>query len=333
MPQRGTGLTFGKFDPPHRGHSLLVDVAFAHVDRVIVLVYDYEDQTVAASTRAAWLREIHPDADVRIIPDPGERVAPNDAAAQAAHVRAFLGEEPISMVFTSEAYGEAFSRSLGARHFSVDRDRVLVPCTGTIVRRSPIDYLEWMTPCVRAHFVKRVAVVGSESTGKTTLCQDLAERYATAWVPEYGREYTIVKAENGQAGRWVSEEFVHIAREQQRREGEAARSANRLLFCDTDAFATRIWHERYMGFDLTSWPLAASKTSLYLIPFPDVPFVADAIRDSEHLRYWMYERFVEGCKANGYRYEVLEGSFEERLEQAVAAVERETASSTTTRAE
>src|SRR5580658_5572947 len=107
MAERGTGLTFGKFDPPHRGHELLIDVAVGQVDRLIVLVYDYQTQTVPAETRAAWLREIHPDVDVRVIPDRPE-LDPNDAPPQAAYVRSFLNEEPISMVFTSEPYGEAF---------------------------------------------------------------------------------------------------------------------------------------------------------------------------------------------------------------------------------
>jgi HTH-type transcriptional regulator, transcriptional repressor of NAD biosynthesis genes len=328
MGERGTGLTFGKFDPPHRGHALLIDIAIAQVDRLIVLVYDYHMQTVPAEKRAAWMREIHPDADVRVIPDQPD-LDPMDVPAQAAYVRSFLRDEPISTVFTSEAYGESFARALGARHVSVDRDRVLVPCSGTMVRRAPIDYLDWMEPCVHAHYVKRITIVGSESTGKTGLCIYLADHYDTQWVAEYGREYTEIKAKLNNLGRWVTDEFYHIAREQQRREDELARHANRLLFCDTDAFATRIWHERYMGSDVASWPLPPSRSTLYLIPYPDVPFVPDDIRDSEHLRFWMYERFVDAFERLGYRYEVLQGSFEEREQQAVAAVDRECALSTT----
>lgn len=328
MTERGTGLVFGEFDPPHRGHALLIDIATAQVDRLIVLVYDYSQQSVPAPVRAAWLREIHPTADVRVIRDPQD-IEPHDAVGRAAYVRSLLGDEAIAAVFTSEAYGEPFARGLGARHVSVDRDRSLVPVTGTMLRRSPIDYLEWMEPCVRAHYVKRITVVGSESTGKTTLCITLAERFATQWVAEYGREYTEIKARTGSVGGWTTDEFYHIACEQQRREDERARSANRVLFCDTDALATRIWHERYMGHDVDTWPVPGSRASLYLVPFPDTPFVADEIRDSEHLRYWMYERFIETFDRLGFRYQILTGSYEERLEQAVAAVERECALTTT----
>jgi NadR type nicotinamide-nucleotide adenylyltransferase len=327
MAEGGTGLTFGKFDPPHRGHALLVDVALAHVDQLIVLVYDYQAQSIPAQLRAAWMREIHPAADVRVIPDE-PRLDPQNTYAQAAHVRAFLEDQPVSVLFTSEAYGERFAQLLGARHVSIDKDRVLVPCTGTMMRRSPVDYLDWMEPCVRAHYVKRFAIVGPESTGKTDLCVFLAERFATLWVPEYGREYARIKKDTGHAGQWTTDEFYHIAREQERRENEFARRANRVLFCDTDVFSARIWHERYVGSGVDVWPVAPPPV-LYLIPYPDVPFVADDIRDSEHLRYWMYERFVDSFERLGYRYEVLRGTNEERREQAVAAVERECAFSTT----
>jgi NadR type nicotinamide-nucleotide adenylyltransferase len=194
-----------------------------------------------------------------------------------------------------------------------------------MIRRHPLNNLQWLYPSVRAHYVLRITVVGSESTGKTNLCEYLAERFATSYVPEYGREYSLGKVKAGTLGRWSSDEFIHIAREQQRREDEAARSANRVLFCDTDALATRIWHERYVGKEADSWPLPENKTALYLIPFPDVPFVAEEVRDSEHLRYWMYERFVDEFKERGYSYQVLNGDFNERRERAVSVVEEEIA--------
>lgn len=92
--------------------------------------------------------------------------------------------------------------------------------------------------------------------GKTTLSQTLARHYCTAWVAEYGREYTEWKmSRNDVAARtkdfvsveWNSEDFRTIAAEQNRNELAAARRADRILICDTDSFATYIWHEHYMG--------------------------------------------------------------------------------------
>jgi len=318
------GLTVGKFDPPHRGHSMLFDVARAHVDTLIVLVYDFERQSIPAQVRAAWMKECHPDVDFRVIPNP-EPLRAFDPVTYGPPARDFLGDVAIDLVVTSEAYGEGLARIFGARYIAVDRDRTAIPCTSTMIRRDPLNNLQWLQPNVRAHYVRRITVVGSESTGKTSLCAYLAERFSTNWVTEYGREYSATKVKAGITGRWSSAEFVHIAREQQRREDEGARRANRVLICDTDALSTRIWHERYIGRDVDAWPLPPSRTALYLIPFPDVPFVADDVRDSEHLRYWMYERFVDEFKARGYSYEVLNGDFNERRERAVAVIEEEIA--------
>ncbi len=312
-----TGVVVGKFDPPHRGHSLVIDVARSQVDRLTVLVWEYAEQTIDVRTRARWLSEIHPDVTIRIVADVPEAV---DARSWAAHAAAFL-DEPANVFFSSEPYGEELARQLGARAFSVDRDRVWVPCTSTMIRNAPLENLEWLAPVVRAHYVKRVCVIGSESTGKTTLCQRLATHFQTNWVPEYGREYSLAKQRRGLLGKWRSDEFYHIAREQQRWEDEAARRANRVLICDTDALATRIWHERYLGMEPPTWPLPSSQIACYLLPYPDVPFVPDEIRDGEHTRFWMYERFIAEFERTNRPYRVLRGPWEERFEEAVACID------------
>jgi HTH-type transcriptional regulator, transcriptional repressor of NAD biosynthesis genes len=315
-----TGLVAGKFDPPHRGHALLIDTARARCDRLIVLVFDYEGQTISPEVRAGWLREIHPGVDVRILPTfKYPRINRGDAVHEAARVREFLGE-PVNVLFTSEDYGEMIAEELGAVHFEVDRERALVPITGTMIRRAPAAMLDWLEPPVRAYYVPRVCIVGSESTGKSMLCERLAAHYETQWVPEYGREYSLQKVQAGPRT-WVDEEFVHIAFEQQRREDDAARRANRVLICDTDAFASKIWSERYLGRIPTRWPLPPSRIAIYLVAYPDVPFVADQIRDGEHMRYWMYERLIEELSRDQRPHIVLRGGFKERDAQAIEAID------------
>jgi NadR type nicotinamide-nucleotide adenylyltransferase len=134
----------------------------------------------------------------------------------------------------------------------VDRERNHVPVSARYIRRNPLLKWEFLAPCVRGHFAKRISVVGAESTGTTTLARQLAEHYKTVWVSEYGGEY----CEKLQAGGvdlwnypWRSEEFLEIARKQQEIqeiEDCLAREANRILICDTDVLSTGIWHERYM---------------------------------------------------------------------------------------
>jgi HTH-type transcriptional repressor of NAD biosynthesis genes len=171
--------------------------------------------------------------------------------------------------------------------------------------------------------LKRVCIVGAESTGTTSLAQMLAEHYQTVWVPEYGREYTERRKDQGEYIVWCSDEFVHIAEEQQRREDLHARRAKRVLFCDTDALATCVWHERYMGFWSKEVEEVANRRryDLYFLTLPDIPFVQDRIRDSELLRGWMTQRFRDELIKREYAWKPIYGAVEKRMQQATDAVD------------
>src|SRR4051794_14795240 len=115
--------------------------------------------------------------------------------------------------------------------------------------------------------------------------------------------------------RWSHEEFVHIATEQQFRENLLAREANRVLICDTNAFATGTWHERYyqsrdQRVDAIG---AADKVDLYLLTSPDVPFVQDGFRDGETIRQWMHESFKDQLAIGQTPWRLIRGSYTERL--------------------
>ena len=187
----------------------------------------------------------------------------------------------------------------------------------------PLACWEYLAPCVRAYFCKRVCVVGAESSGTTTLAAALATHYNTVWVPEYGRAYSEAKMRRPDAGAWRSEEFVHIAREQCRRENEAARKANRLLVCDTDAFAATIWHERYVGTPSQAVAAVAANChpDLYVLTEVDIPFVQDGTRDGEHVRRWMHERFIAELTREGCPYIVVSGAHDARLHAAIRSIE------------
>jgi nicotinamide riboside kinase len=142
-------------------------------------------------------------------------------------------------------------------------------------------------------------------------------------VPEYGREYSERKGRSGQGATWETAEFTAIAREQARREDEAARSANRVLVCDTDVFATTLWHERYVGGRSPEVDaLAAGRhADLYLLTGDEIPFVPDGLRDGEHLRHRMHERFVEELGVTRREWRLLTGPPERRLAEAVRHVD------------
>jgi NadR type nicotinamide-nucleotide adenylyltransferase len=322
MKRFRTGVLAGKFYPPHRGHQFLIESALGQCDELYVLACFNPSQSIPIASRVEWLREMCPAARILSVLDVP---ADDDSSGWAAYTKQMLGFAP-DAVFSSEAYGDAYARCLGATHVSVDPQRRQVPCSATMIRNDPLAHLDYLAPCVRAWYVRRVCLVGAESTGKTTLAAALASHYQTVWMPEYGREYCDIKLAKGTIEQWTSDEFEHIAREHARREDALAREANRVLIVDTDAFATAIWHRRYMQ-DARCRAverLAAQRQqlySLYLLCDTDIPWVQDGTRDGEHVRQTMQETFIAELNATGRRWLRLAGPHEERLRQATAAID------------
>lgn len=169
--------------------------------------------------------------------------------------------------------------------------------------------------------MKRVVIIGAESTGKTTLAIALAEHYRTTWVPEFGRLYTEARRPRGEL--WRSDEFTFIASEQARMEDELAGLANRVVICDTDPFATAIWHERYLGAPSADVLAIAStrRYDLYILTDVDTPFVPDDIRDGESIRNWMHDRFRDELSRKGTEMLFVSGPHEQRMTAAVARID------------
>ena len=171
--------------------------------------------------------------------------------------------------------------------------------------------------------VKRVCLLGAESTGKTTLAEGLAVRFDTVWNPEYGRPYTQIGRPDDAP--WASWEFTHIARIQCWYEDFLAGSANGVLFCDTDAFTTAVFHEVYLGEPTTAFAeLLRRPYDLYVVCGLDVPWAHDGVREFEDKRRWMHERYVERARSSGNPWLLAEGSPATRLahvRDAVAALQ------------
>jgi NadR type nicotinamide-nucleotide adenylyltransferase len=318
MPTRG--LIVGKFYPPHRGHKHLIDSALARVDELHVIVCKKPSESPSGELRAEWIREIHPAARVMLIDD---RYDENDSRVWAENCKRWLGFVP-EYVFTSEDYGDPFAKYLGCEHIQVDKARNAVPISGTRVRTAPLACWEFLEPPVRAFYAKRVVLVGAESTGKTTLAQALAERFKTNWVAEYGREFSEEMLARDGAYNFRSEDFETIARVQCERENAAARGCNRVLICDTDAFATGIWHQRYMKArspKVDAIVAAQKNPDLYILTDVKTPFVQDGTRDGERIREWMQAQFETELKTRGVPVLRVSGPHQEREAVAAARIE------------
>jgi NadR type nicotinamide-nucleotide adenylyltransferase len=313
------GLVIGKFYPFHRGHSFLIEQAKSQVDELTVIVCYRCDQTISGELRAQWIQEEHSNVNVLVVID---ILDDENSKAWAEYTQKILGYVP-DVVFSSEDYGEKFAKCLGCQHVLVDRERVSVPISGTEIRKSPLDSWDYLTPAVKAYYAKRICIIGAESTGTTTMAKSLAQHYETEWVSEFGRAYWEAKMESG-ITEWRTEDFVFIASEQNRMEDYLARHCNKVLICDTDSFATSVWHERYMGSSSQKVEKVSENRhyDLYLLTGIDIPFVQDGTRDGEHIREDMHHRFKQRLIERGVNFLELTGNHANRMKIAIAVCDK-----------
>jgi len=345
------GLVIGKFYPPHLGHEYLIRSAALHSSAVTVAVLGSSVESLSIAQRVQWLQSAFADMPrVRIV-GALDDVPVNyvDDSIWQAHVgimqeavahadRTFAPLPKVDAVFSSESYGDRLASYFNCQHVCLDQSRSLYPTSGTAVRANVPSQWHMLSPVVQAGLAMRVVVLGAESTGTTTLSQDLAVALRarggvwtkTQWVAEYGREYSanllaLAKAARPQASAydiaWRSSDFAHVAQEQCRRENIAAAHGSPVLVCDTDAWATRIWHERYMSKPSSVVDAVAAgmpARALYILTSErDVPYEDDGLRDGEHLRSWMNQRFRDELTAQSVPWIEVLGTAESRCETAL----------------
>lgn len=170
----------------------------------------------------------------------------------------------------------------------------------------------------------KVVLFGPESTGKTTLAQELAMHYATQWVPEFAREYLQDKWDRVQRT-CEAEDLLPIAKGQMQLENELSTLADKLLICDTDLLETKVYSEAYyLGYcdaDLERHALK-NQYDLYFLTYIDVPWEQDDLRDRPDKRREMFEYFKAALDQNQRKYVILKGSREERRKTAIAHIDK-----------
>jgi len=304
------GFILGKFAPFHQGHLFLIQQAQAQCEHLTVLVTSQADDLIAGWQRYHWVKSIFPMLDVR-------HVVGSHAPSEAR----ILQNLPVGtlILFESGIKQRSIAQGLGIQHVSIDRERKNFPIASSKIRENPFGHSELLPPNVRAYYIKRVALVGPESCGKSYLAEKLALHFKTVFVPEYGRAYCEKFGMDSSPL-----DFAHVAGGQLYHEDEMALEANRLLFCDTDLIVTQVWSEVYFAGKCQPWIFWADharRYELFLLCAPDIPWVNDGLREFEGQRDWMFERLRQELESRGLRYVIIQGGFEARTLEAIRAVE------------
>lgn len=168
--------------------------------------------------------------------------------------------------------------------------------------------------------LKKIAIIGPESTGKSTLTEQLARHYRTAWVPEYAREYL-----DHLNREYEESDLLKIGKGQIDSEEEKSRNLkNSLLFCDTDLYVIKVWSE-HKYHSCHSWILqeiAKRKYDLYLLTYIDVPWQPDPQREHPdvQMRKYFYLIYKDIVIHSGVPWVDIRGNQQERFQQALGAI-------------
>ena len=172
--------------------------------------------------------------------------------------------------------------------------------------------------------VIKIVLFGPESTGKTTLSEQLARHYNTVWVPEYARAYLQDKW-NNERKTCEPDDLLPIAAGQMKIENELTEKASQILICDTDLLETMVYSEAYyLGYCDPVLKKHALENSyqLYLLTYIDVPWVKDDLRDKPQERERMFNYFKETLEKHNRNFITLTGDKKTRLLKAVEAINK-----------
>jgi len=170
----------------------------------------------------------------------------------------------------------------------------------------------------------KIVLFGPESTGKTTLSQQLARHYNSIWVPEYARKY-LQKKWNNERKTCEPKDLLPIAIGQMKSENKLAKKTDSVLICDTDLLETKVYSEAYYSgtCDPTLEKYALeNKYDLYFLTYIDTPWEADDLRDKPEERLHMFQAFQDTLNKYNRPYVLLKGGKKTRLDIAVKHIDK-----------
>lgn len=310
-----TGLTLGKYSPFHKGHQQLIETALAEVDQLIVVVYNSPETTsIPLDRRADWIRTLYPAVEVLEAWD-GPRSVGDTEAIRLMHeeyLLKFLKGREISRFYTAEFYGDHVSRALGAEWRRFNRHESGI--SGTAFRADPYRHRNDVHPVVYSDFVMNIVFLGAPSTGKSTICEKLAERHGTLFMPEYGREYW---EQHHSERRLTQEQLTDIAEGHLERETELIKNCRSYLFTDTNAITTAMFCGYYHGWiNERLKELADEAEKRYDMIFvcdTDIPYDDTWDRSGDVNRKWFQQQIIDDLNTRRLPYVTLSGDLEERM--------------------
>jgi len=296
----------------------MIQKALNEMDKVIVMVYEDKCINIPVKQRTGWIKDIFSKYYIEIIEcynGPQEKGYTDEIIKKHDnYILDKVGNMGVTHFYSSEKYGEHVSKALNAIDRRIDMKRNIVPISASKIRKDTYKYKNFIPPEVLSDLIYKIAFLGAESTGKTTMTKVCAEHFNTNWVYEYGDQYWH---ENNRGGILSKSELCHIAEEQCKLEDKYILEANKYLFCDTTPLTTYMFSKSYHNHVPLSLRELISKRQ-YDITFVcanDFPFDCSNGRRNEEVAIKEQINLLKELNVRKIKYFTLLGTVGERLEQ------------------
>ncbi len=167
--------------------------------------------------------------------------------------------------------------------------------------------------------IVKIAIVGAECSGKSTLCTMLAQHYNTVYVPEYACEY-LAKLTAPELYTINDIQSINIG--QLQNEHLLAQRANKLLLCDTSPLVNKVWAEVKYGICPTAILQAVVENTYdyYFLASPDIPWKNAPYREHPNYRNELFLRYKNELILHGFKFEIIHGTPSQRMQQCTRIV-------------
>jgi len=314
------GLVLGKFMPIHNGHIKLIEHAAENCDSLIVWICVSNKEVMSAKLRFNWVMQIFKDNPKiePIIFEYDESILPNtsESSKEVSEIwsEAIKQNLPkIDVIISSEKYGDFVAEYLNIEHIFYPVSRVT---SASAIRENPYKHWQFIPKVVKPYFYRKVCILGTESTGKSTLTKNLAKFFNADYVSEVGRE--IVENTNT----CQQEDLLKIAKTHASKILLEEKGLNKMLIIDTDINITKSYSKFLFNQELEveNWIDDANKCDLYLYLDNDAPFIQDGTRLSESDRNKLDSFHKKQLNKTGIDYTIINGNWNQRFEKSLKVI-------------
>lgn len=323
------GMYGGCFNPMHNGHLQCIIKAACMCERLyVVLSIGTKRDEVDYRVRYRWLYQATKHiGNVKIImlTDSCESKADytlDVSKADSEYIKKEIGE-PIDIVFCGSDYNSDSFWNVNypdSEFYVFDRDGL----SSTELRKNVYKHWDWLPNFVKPYYVKKVLIIGLESSGKTVMTVNLANYFNTNYIEEAGRE---LSEKSGTDMMMLDEDFTEILLTQKMNEIKAIEHSNKVLFCDTDCLITQFYLRYLEGNEenvvLSDAIDALNNYDLILFLAPDVKWVQDGDRreDIRDNRPMYKDMLADIYNSHKKKFEYIEGDYLTKFNRCVELVD------------